>query len=77
MKTFLLITSSIALASGKSVGEGMSLTAEVLPDVQASSAPAYWSAQCVDNTFAASYTLMMDWAQCMNYCWNTLSVELG
>ena len=77
MKIFLLIASSITLASGKSVGEGMSLKAEVLQDVQATSAPAYWSAQCGDKTFAASYTQMMDWAQCMNYCWNTLSVELG
>ena len=20
---------------------------------------------------------MMDWAECMNFCWNTLSLELG
>ena len=76
MKTFLLVA-SIALASGKPAGEGMSLKAEVLPNVQASSAPAYWSAQCGDHTYAGSYTQMMDWAACQNYCWNTLSLELG
>jgi len=77
MKTFLFVA-SIALASGKPAGEGMSLKAEVLPDVKGSSAPAYWSAQCGDKTFAASYTLMMDWAQCRDYCtYFPHSVELG
>ena len=77
MKAFLLIA-SIVLASGKPTGDDMSLKAEVLPNVKTSSAPAYWSAQCGDKTYAASYTLMMDWDKCKDYCtYFPHSVELG
>ena len=55
----------------------MSLKAEVLPIIQASSGPAYWSAQCGDHTYAGSYTQMMDWAACMDYCSFTLSAVFG
>ena len=77
MKAFLLIA-SIVLATGKPTGDDMSLKAEVLPNVKTSSAPAYWSAQCGDKTYAASYTLMMDWDKCKDYCtYFPHSVELG
>ena len=62
----------------KTTGDDMSLKAEVLPNVKTSSAPAYWSAQCGDKTYAASYTLMMDWDKCKDYCtYFPHSVELG
>ena len=77
MKAFLLIA-SIVLASGKPTGDDMSLKAEVLPNVKTSSAPAYWSAQCGDRTYVGSYTLMMDWDKCKDYCtYFPHSVELG
>ena len=31
-------------------------------------APAYCSAECGGRTYVGSYTLMMDWAQCRDYC---------
>ena len=34
----------------------------------AEKAPAYWSAQCGGRSFAATYTLMMDWEECKDYC---------
>ena len=39
-----------------------------LKDVTSSSAPAYWSAECGDRTYVGSYTLMLDWAECRDYC---------
>jgi len=41
---------------------------DTLKDVTSSSAPAYWSAECGDRTYVGSHTLMMDWAQCRDYC---------
>ena len=68
MKTILLLT-LLALVSGKPTGdEEISLIAEPVPDLTSGSAPAYWSAQCGGRTYVGSYTLMMDWAQCKDYC---------
>jgi len=33
-----------------------------------SNAPAYWSTQCGDRTYVGTYTLMMDWTECRDYC---------
>ena len=41
---------------------------EIVPDVSSSSAPAYWNAECGDRTYVGTYTLMMDWAECRDYC---------
>merc|ERR1712156_944793 len=46
----------------------MSLKSERVADVSSSNAPAYWNAQCGDRTYVGSYTLMMDWAECRDYC---------
>ena len=68
MKTILLLT-LLALVSGKPTGdEEISLIAEPVPDLTSGSAPAYWSAECGGRTYVGSYTLMMDWAQCKDYC---------
>merc|ERR1712110_466345 len=67
MRQTLLMT-LLALVSGKPPAPEMSLKAEVLSDVRSSSAPAYWNAQCGDRTYVGSYTLMMDWAECRDYC---------
>ena len=73
-----LVLTLLALVSGKPPAEEISLTAEVLTDVRSSSAPAYWSAQCGDRTYVGSYTLMMDWAECRDYCqYFPHSAELG
>ena len=71
MKYFLILASIIVIESaapGSRNGEGMSLRAETVKDVSSSSAPAYWSAECGDRTYIGSYTLMMDWAECRDYC---------
>jgi len=44
------------------------LIAEPVIDLTSGSAPAYWSAECGGRTYVGSYTLMMDWAQCRDYC---------
>ena len=67
MKLPVLI-SSLALISAKPASEDVSLVAEPVPDLTSGSAPAYWSAECGDRTYVGSYTLMMDWAQCRDYC---------
>ena len=46
----------------------MSLTSDTVKDVRAASAPANWNAQCGDRMYVGSYTLMMDWAYCKDYC---------
>ena len=67
--TLLLLLTSIVLVSGKPAGdEEFSLIAEPVPDLTSGSAPAYWSAECGGRTYVGSYTLMMDWAQCKDYC---------
>merc|ERR1712227_937768 len=50
--------------------EKVSLTSEVVKDVTSSSAPAYWNAECGGRTYVGSYTLMMDWTECRDYCQN-------
>ena len=44
----------------------MSSMAERLQDVGV--APAYWTATCGDRSVVGSYTLMMDWEECKDYC---------
>jgi len=46
----------------------MSLISETVKDVGAASTSPYWSAQCGDRTYVGTYTLMMDWAECKDYC---------
>ena len=67
MMTIVLL-SLLSLVFGKPAGDDQSLTAEVVPDLTSASAPAYWSAECGGRTYVGSYTLMMDWAQCRDYC---------
>merc|ERR1712095_223338 len=66
MKTVVLLT-LFALASAKPA-EKMSLKAERVSDVSSFNAPAYWNADCGDRTYVGTYTLMMDWAECRDYC---------
>ena len=44
------------------------MIAEPAIDLTSGDAPAYWSAECGGRTYVGSYTLMMDWAQCRDYC---------
>merc|ERR1719270_372271 len=62
-----VISLFIAFASSTPVDK-ISITSEVIKDVTLSSAPAYWSAECGDRTYVGTYTLMMDWAECRDYC---------
>merc|ERR1719330_2307791 len=64
----IVLLSLLSLVFGKPAGDDQSLTAEVVPDLTSASAPAYWSAECGGRTYVGSYTLMMDWAQCRDYC---------
>ena len=64
----LVLFASLALISAKPAEEDVSLVAEPVPDLTSGSAPAYWSAECGGRTYVGSYTLMMDWAQCRDYC---------
>ena len=48
--------------------EKISISSKTLKDVTSSTAPAYWNAECGGRTFVGSYTLMMDWAECRDYC---------
>ena len=78
MKSLLLLLASLALTSAKPASEDVSLVAEPVPDLSSGDAPAYWSAECGGRTYVGSYTLMMDWAQCRDYCtYFPHSVELG
>ena len=67
MKAPLLFV-SLTLVSGKPASEDVSWVAEPVIDLTSGDAPAYWSAECGDRTYVGSYTLMMDWAQCRDYC---------
>ena len=62
-----ILTLTMAMAAPGDRKE-MSMKAEIVKDVSSSSAPAYWSAECGDRTYVGSYTLMMDWAECRDYC---------
>merc|ERR1719330_1790382 len=74
----IVLLSLLSLVFGKPAGDDQSLTAEVVPDLTSASAPAYWSAECGGRTYVGSYTLMMDWADCKDYCtYFPHSVELG
>ena len=64
----LLLFTFLALVSGKPAAEDVSLVAQPVPNLTSGSAPAYWSAECGGRTYVGSYTLMMDWAQCRDYC---------
>ena len=64
----LLLSAFLALVSGKPASDEMSLVFEPVSDLTSGSAPAYWSAECGGRTYVGSYTLMMDWAQCRDYC---------
>ena len=63
--TILAIFCFALVAEGK---PSQSRLAETVSDVRSSSAPAYWSAECGDRTYVGSYTLMMDWTECRDYC---------
>ena len=65
----LVFIGSLVLVSGKPADhQDVSLIAEPVIDLTSGDAPAYWSAQCGGRTYVGSYTLMMDWAQCRDYC---------
>ncbi len=51
----------LAIASGSAITEHF-------VNLTSGSAPAYWSAECGGRTYVGPYTLMMDWAQCRDYC---------
>ena len=71
MKATLLFIFSV-LVAGKPASspssDGFSLIAEPAIDLTSGDAPAYWSAECGGRAYVGSYTLMMDWAQCKDYC---------
>ena len=61
----VFLFASLALVSAKPASEDVSLVVEPVPDLFSGAAPAYWSAECGGRTYVGSYTLMMDWAQCI------------
>eukprot|EP00091_Calanus_sinicus_P019749 TRINITY_DN5078_c0_g3_i4.p1 TRINITY_DN5078_c0_g3~~TRINITY_DN5078_c0_g3_i4.p1 ORF type:complete len:263 (+),score=72.49 TRINITY_DN5078_c0_g3_i4:42-791(+) len=66
--TGVLVFSLLLIPGNAKPSEKISLKAETLMDVTLSSAPAYWSAHCGDRTYIGSYTLMMEWNDCKDYC---------
>jgi len=62
-ETFDILTALLILGAAE-----ISLASELEKDVSASSVPPYWSVECGDRTFIGSYTVMMDWPDCSNYC---------
>jgi len=66
-KLFVLFSALAVLVTGKP-SEQISLKSKTIQDVTSSSAPAYWTAECGDRTYVGTYTLMMDWAECRDYC---------
>ena len=68
MKAALLFSFSALVAGKPASSDGFSLIAEPVIDLTSGDAPAYWSAECGGRTYVGSYTLMMDWAQCRDYC---------
>merc|ERR1712186_19750 len=67
--TFTIASALLALAEGKpSLPE--SKLAERLSDVRSASAPEFWSAECGGRTYIGTYTIIMDWADCRDYCQN-------
>ena len=64
----LVLFVSLALVSAEPASEDVSSVAEPVPDLTSGSAPAYWSAECGGRTYVGSYTLMLDWAECRDYC---------
>jgi len=58
----------LATFSDAKPSEQVSLLSETPVDVTSTGAPAYWSAQCGDRTYVGSYTLMMEWNDCKDYC---------
>merc|ERR1712050_55538 len=64
-----ILLSLIAIASSTPLAsEEITLAAKTVKDVTSSSAPAYWSAECGGRTYVGSYTVMMDWQDCKDYC---------
>merc|ERR1719410_1830203 len=63
----IILSLFIAFTSATPV-EKINHLSEVVKDVTSSSAPAYWNAECGGRTYVGSYTLMMDWAECRDYC---------
>ena len=65
----LVFVLSLLLTNGDAKpAQEMSLISETVKDVSAASAPANWNAECGGRTYVGSYTLMMDWADCKDYC---------
>ena len=63
----IIVSSLVTLAPGAPSLQQSKL-AERLSDVVSSSAPEFWSAECGGRTYTGTYTVMMDWPDCRDYC---------
>merc|ERR1712241_1489537 len=68
MLSFILLSLIAIAGSTPLASEEITLAAKTVKDVTSSSAPAYWSAECGGRTYVGSYTVMMDWPDCKDYC---------
>ena len=68
MRSIISTSLLICLVSGLPSQPRQSLLSSSVSDVTSSSAPASWTAQCGDRTYLGTYTVMMDWAECRDYC---------
>ena len=68
----------ISLVTGLPSQSRQSLLSSPVYDVTSTSAPASWTAQCGDRTYLGSFTVMMDWAECRDYCkYSPMLTSLG
>ena len=68
MRSIISTSLLLSLVSGLPSQPRQSLLSSSVSDVTSSSAPASWTAQCGGRTYLGTYTVMMDWAECRDYC---------
>ena len=68
MRSTIASSLLFSLVTGLPSQPRQSLLSSPVADVTSSSAPTSWTAQCGGRTYLGSYTVMMDWAECRDYC---------
>jgi len=64
----ILLTCFIVAQTSAKPSANLSLISVTPRNLADSNAPAYWNADCGGKTYVGSYTVMMEWADCNNYC---------
>merc|ERR1712154_661370 len=74
--TVIIVSSLVTLTPGAPSLQQSKL-AERLSDVSSSFAPEFWSAECGGRTYTGTYTVMMDWPDCRDYCQSHHSAQFA